>query len=199
MKIIVVGATGTIGSVVVSALASRHQVIGVSRHGKIQVDLEDSASIAGLFRAIPDPDAVICCAGNTAFKPLADLNDQDFVSSLGNKLMGQVRLARAALTQLRRGGSITLTSGIAARSPVRGSAAVSLVNAGLEGFTRAAALEASRGIRVNVVSPPWLDETLARYGMQAEEHMPAARVAPAYVAAVEGKHQGEVLDPARFA
>ena len=41
-----------------------------------------------------------------------------------------------------------------------GSAAVSLVNAGLEGFVRAAALEAPRGIRVNVVSPPWVTETL---------------------------------------
>lgn len=41
-----------------------------------------------------------------------------------------------------------------------GSAAVSLVNSALEGFGRAAALEAPRGIRVNVVSPPWVTETL---------------------------------------
>jgi NAD(P)-dependent dehydrogenase (short-subunit alcohol dehydrogenase family) len=40
-----------------------------------------------------------------------------------------------------------------------GSAAVSLVNAGLEGFTRAAALELPRGLRANVVSPPWISET----------------------------------------
>jgi NAD(P)-dependent dehydrogenase (short-subunit alcohol dehydrogenase family) len=198
MKIIVVGATGTIGSEVVKALSARHQVIGVSRHGQIQIDLEDSASIAGLFRAVPDPDAVVCCAGNAAFKPLAQLNDQDFAFSLGHKLMGQVRLTRSALTQVRRGGSITLTSGRLAQSPMPGSAAFSLVNAGLEGFARAAALEAGRGIRVNVVSPPWLDETLAKLGMQAAEHMPAAQVAGAYVAAVEGKHQGEILDPARF-
>jgi NAD(P)-dependent dehydrogenase (short-subunit alcohol dehydrogenase family) len=198
MKIIVIGATGTIGSVVASALSARHQVIGVSRHGQIQVDLEDSASIAGLFRAIPDPDAVVCCAGSTAWKPLADLNDHDFAFSLGNKMMGQVRLARAALTQLRRGGSITLTSGHVAQTPVRGSAAASLVDAGLEGFARAAALEATRGIRVNVVSPPWVDESLDKYGIQVGEHLPAAQVVYAYLAAVEGKHQGEVLDPARF-
>jgi NAD(P)-dependent dehydrogenase (short-subunit alcohol dehydrogenase family) len=44
-------------------------------------------------------------------------------------------------------GSFTLTTVILARSPMPGSAAISLVNAGVEGFVRAAALEAPRDIR----------------------------------------------------
>jgi len=198
MKVIVIGSTGIIGAAVARALAARHQVVGVSRGGDPRVDLEDPASIAQLFRSVGDVDAVVCCAGEAVFKPLAQMTDQDLSASANSKLLGQVRLARAAMQAVKAGGSITLTSGTASQRPSPGSAAFSLVNAGVEGFARAAALEATRGVRVTVVSPPWVDETLARLGMQAPEHLPAAQVARAYVAAVEGKHNGEVLDPARF-
>ena len=199
MKVIVIGSTGIIGSAVVRALGGRHQVVGASRHGEPRVDLQDQTSIEALFRAVGDLDAVVCCAGDASFKPLAHLTDQDFASSLNNKLMGQVRVIRAALPVVKAGGSITVTSGTAAQRPSRGAAVYSLINAALEGFVRAAALEAPRSVRVNAVSPPWVDETLARLGLQAQEHLPAAQVAKAYVAAVEGKYQGAVLEAARFA
>jgi NAD(P)-dependent dehydrogenase (short-subunit alcohol dehydrogenase family) len=198
MKVIVIGSTGIIGAAVLRALAARHEVIGVARRSDPRVDLDDPGSIATLFRSVTDFDAVVCCAGNAVFKPLSQLTDQDLVFSVSSKLLGQVRVVREAMPRVRAGGSITITSGKAAQRPEPGTAAYSLVNAGLEGFARAAALEAPRGVRVNVVSPPWLDETLAKLKMHAADHLPADQVAKAYVAAVEGKHQGEILDPARF-
>jgi NAD(P)-dependent dehydrogenase (short-subunit alcohol dehydrogenase family) len=72
---------------------------------------------------------------------------------------------------------------------------VSLVNAGLEGFARAAALEAPRGIRVNIVSPPWVSETLKAMGQDPSRGMPAADVARAYVESVVGKQRGQVISP----
>ena len=96
---------------------------------------------------------------------------------------------------MRDGGSITLTAGILARRPMVGSAAISLVNAGLEGFIRAAALEAPRGIRVNVVSPPWVKETLEKLGMDPSMGLPAAAVAKAYVESVTGSKSGAVIEP----
>ena len=70
------------------------------------------------------------------------------------------------------------------------------MNAGLEGFTRAAALEAPRGIRVNVVSPPWVTETLLAMGRPpVPGALPAAVVARSYVESVEGKITGQVLSP----
>jgi NAD(P)-dependent dehydrogenase (short-subunit alcohol dehydrogenase family) len=196
MKVIVIGATGTIGTEVAKALiAKRHAVVAASRHGEVKVDLEDAASIRGLFDAVHDVDAVVCCAGDAAFKPFAELADADYALGLRSKLMGQVTLARIAKDHLRDGGSITLTAGILAREPMVGSAGVSLVNAGLEGFTRAAALELPRRLRINVVSPPWVTETLIKFGMDRTLGQPAADVAKAYVAAVEGTQQGQVLDP----
>ncbi len=79
--------------------------------------------------------------------------------------------------------------------PMPGSASVSLVNAGLEGFVRAAALEMPRRLRINAVSPPWVKETLVKFGMDPGSGLTAADVAKAYVAAIEGLHQGKVLDP----
>jgi NAD(P)-dependent dehydrogenase (short-subunit alcohol dehydrogenase family) len=198
MKIIVVGSEGTIGAAVVRALAARHEVIGVSRHTQPRVDVEDPRTITALFDAVADVDAVVGCAGNAAFKPLAQLASADFEYSIKSKLMGQVGLIQAALARLKDGGSVTVTSGDLARMPAVGSGAVSLVNAGLEGFVRLAALEAPRGIRVNVVSPPWVKETLLKLKMDPAPGLSAADVAKAYVAAVEGKHQGQTLEPAAF-
>jgi NAD(P)-dependent dehydrogenase (short-subunit alcohol dehydrogenase family) len=198
MKIVVIGATGTIGAAVVRALAKRHEVIGVSRHTEPRVDLEDPVSIARLFSMQSGIDAVVSCAGNAAFKPLAQLTDEDFAFSLRNKLMGQVSVVRTAMEHVKDGGSITVTSGLLAQHPMVGGAAISMVNAGLEGFVRSAALEATRGIRINVVSPPWVKETLLKLQMDPSPGLAAEDVAKAYVEAIEGKHHGEVLDPARF-
>src|SRR5579864_5369966 len=118
MRIVVVGATGTIGAAVAKALSERqHEVIGASRSGAVTLGLEDAASIRAMFDSIRGVDAVVCCAGNSVFKPFADLSDTDYDVGLRSKLMGQVSLARIAKDHLKEGGSITLTSGILAMQP----------------------------------------------------------------------------------
>ncbi len=85
------------------------------------------------------------------------------------------------------------------QEPIKGSASISMVNAGLEGFVRAAALELPRGVRVNVVSPPWVMETLIAHKMDSSNGMPAALVAQAYLTGVEGTMTGQILDPRKLA
>jgi NAD(P)-dependent dehydrogenase (short-subunit alcohol dehydrogenase family) len=198
MRILLIGATGTIGEAVAAALAARHDIVRASRQqADEQVDIADPASIRALFQRVGRVDAIVSAAGNAAFKPLAELGDEDFAFSLGNKLMGQVNLVRLGLDAVADGGSITLTSGVLAQRPEPGTAAISLVNAGLEGFARAAALEAPRGVRVNVVSPPWVTETLAAMGRPLDGGLPAEVVARAYVRSVEGTATGQVIRPDR--
>ncbi|HEX9401943.1 MAG TPA: short chain dehydrogenase [Anaeromyxobacter sp.] len=199
MKIVVIGATGTIGKAVADALASRHEVVRVSRHGPIIADLEVPASLGKLFENVKDVDAVVCCAGSAAFRPLPQLSDADLEASLRSKLLGQVNLVRTAMHHVKDGGSITLTSGVLSREPMPGGAAISMVNAALEGFVLGASIELPRGLRVNVVSPPWIKETLVALKMDPAAGLPAAACARAYVAAVEGRHQGETLDARKFA
>jgi len=196
MRVIVIGATGTLGRFVVDALTQRHQVVPVSyRQCQIKVDLGDPSSIAEMYRMIGQVDAVISTAAAARSAPLAELTDEDFALGLRNKLMGQVNLVRLGFASVTDGGSFTLTSGALALRPRVGSALKSLTNAGVEGFTRAAALEAPRGIRLNVVSPPLVAETLAAKGLDPSIGMAAATIAQAYVQSLEGTQNGMVLKP----
>ena len=196
MRILVVGASGTIGQAVADALSGRHDVIRASRENSDEkVDIMDPASIRALFARVGRVDAVASAAGRAAFKPLSALADEDFEFSLRSKLMGQVNLVRLGFESLNDNGSMTCVAGYLSRHPAAGSAAVSLVNAALEGFGRAAALEAPRGIRVNIVSPSWITETLQKLGRPAAGGTPVSVVAQAYVRSIEGSETGQVFDP----
>jgi NAD(P)-dependent dehydrogenase (short-subunit alcohol dehydrogenase family) len=197
MRILIIGAHGTIGREIVNALSTQHEIVSASRTGSdVQVDITDPASIRAMYDRIGNIDAVISAAGGGAWKPLDALTDEDFEQSFRYKLMGQVNVVRFGLAHVSDSGSITTTSGVLARDPVAGSSAISMINAGLEGFIRAAALEAPRGIRVNVVSPPWVTETLVKMGSKDLSHgLPSATVAKAYVRSVTGSETGRVIDP----
>ncbi len=197
MKLLLIGATGTIGRAVAEALASRHEVVAVSRNSTpLRVDISSPESVRALFAAVGPIDGVISAAGAARFKPMAQLDDDDFAFSVQNKLMGQVNVVREAMQKVRDGGVVVVTSGILARLPAPGSGAITMVNAGLEGFVRAAAGEAARGVRVNVVSPPWVSETLTKLGMDPKNGLPASVVARAYLGAVDGSMTGQVIEPA---
>jgi len=200
MRVVVVGASGTIGSAVVAALEGRHEVVKVA-HSRAphRVDLSSPDSVRELYDAVGAFDALACAAGLATFKPLAQLTEEDFRLGLDSKCMGQIRLVRLGLAHVRDGGSFTLISGTLAVEPSPGSAAISPVNAAVEAFGRAAALEMPRGIRINVVRPPWISETLAAMGKDPAGGMPAAKVAAAYVESIEGSATGKTIDTRRFA
>lgn len=195
MRILVVGATGTIGAAVAKALEARHELLRASHsRSSLAVDLADKASIERLYAKVGKLDAVVSAAGQAAFRPLLALSDADFALGLGNKLMGQVNLVRLGLEAVADGGSFTLTSGILSRQPMPGGAAISLVNSGIEGFVRGAALDLPRGLRVNAVAPGWVTETLVALKMDPSPGVPAVKVAETYVRCVEGRMTGQVLD-----
>jgi NAD(P)-dependent dehydrogenase (short-subunit alcohol dehydrogenase family) len=195
MRIILIGGTGTIGREVAKALTVKNEVITASRSGgMLRVDISDPKSIEDMYHDTGAFDAVVCTAGSARFGPLDDLEYEDFLFSFQNKLMGQVNLVTVGRNYINNNGSFTLTSGILASEPMPGSSAVSMVNAGLEGFARAAQLELDRGVRLNVISPVWVQETLLAMGNKMLEGMPAALVARAYVASVTGSMKGTVLD-----
>ncbi|MFL5562163.1 MAG: short chain dehydrogenase [Gemmatimonadaceae bacterium] len=198
MRILIVGATGIIGQAVVAALRPRNELILASRtKSPEKVDLTDQSSIRALFERVGKIDAVVSVAGEAAYKPLPQLSDQDFAFSVGSKLMGQINLVRLGATYVNDGGSFTLTSGVLATRPTPGGAAISVVNAGVDAFARAAALELPRGIRINSVSPPWVSETLVAMGRDPSGGLPAADVARSYAESVEGKQTGTVITPKR--
>jgi len=195
MKIILIGASGTIGKAVVAELRQRHEVMQVGRyHGDYQVDIADCASIKALFAAIGPFDALVSTTGKVHFAPLENLSTEHFALGLNNKLMGQVNLVRHGLAYIRDGGSFTLTSGLLNDEPIRQGASAALVNGALEGFVRAAAIELPRALRINLVSPTVIEESLPLYApfFRGIKAIPATQAALGYVRSVEGAHTGRV-------
>ncbi|MEG0008876.1 MAG: short chain dehydrogenase [Aeromonas sp.] len=196
MKIVIVGASGTVGSAVTELLAQDHQVIRVGhRQGDAQVDMTDSASIAALFDGIGRFDALVVASGNVAFAPFPEMTDEQWQTGLESKLMGQIRLTRAAIPHLNDGGSVTLISGILSEEPINWGVSASTINGAIEHFVRAAACELPRGLRINVVSPTVLTESMDKYAdfFPGFVPVPAARVAQAYKKSVLGVQSGQVF------
>ncbi len=200
MKVLVIGATGTIGKQVVEVLRQNdHEVISAAhKGGDVTVDLGSKDSISLMLQQVGQVDAIISTAGVAGFAPLEELGDADFDLALSNKLMGQVNLVRLGAAHVSEGGSITLTSGMLAHNPIPGSAAVSMVNGGLESFIQAAALELGNKFRVNVVSPVFVKETMEMMGMDSSRGLSAADTAKTYLAAIKTDRSGQVLDVMDF-
>ena len=194
-KILIVGATGTVGKALVRELGGCHEVIAVGHSsGEHQVDIKDGASIRALFERVGKVDAIVSAAGQLHFGPLTEMTAEQFRIGLNDKLLGQVELALTGQHFLREGGSITLTSGIVADEPIRFGANATAVNAAIEGFVQAAAIELTGGKRINAVSPSVLQESLPAYGpfFGGFEAVPGSRVALAYVRSIEGAQTGRV-------
>jgi NAD(P)-dependent dehydrogenase (short-subunit alcohol dehydrogenase family) len=194
-KVLLIGASGTLGRAVHKELAHRHHVIGASRKGKRKVDISDAASIRRLFEQIGRVDAVVCAAGNVHFAPLAQMTTELYGIGLRDKLMGQVNLALIGSEYLNDNGSITLITGILGEQPIRAGSSASMVNGALEAFVRAAAIELPRGIRINAVSPTVFRESMPGYApfFRGFEAIPVARAALAFSRSVEGAQTGQVL------
>lgn len=194
-KILLIGASGTIGQAVLANLGARHDVITVGRNsGTHRADFSHPGSVAKLFEAVGKVDAIVSTAGNLHFGPLAEMTAEQFNLGLQDKLLGQVQLALVGQKYLNDGGSITLTAGILSVEPIRNGANATAVNAAIEGFVAAAAIELPRGLRINAVSPTILTESVGVYGpfFPGFDTVSAERAARGYQRSVEGAQTGRV-------
>ena len=193
MRILIIGASGTVGRTAVEALHD-HEVIAVSRRSEPAVDITDPASVDALFREIGEVDAVIAASGEVPFRPLAELERADYESAFRGKVLSQLDVVRIGTPFVRDGGSFTLTTGILSREPIATGAAASLVNGALESFVIAAATELPRGIRINAVSPSVLEDAPS-YHSSFPGFVPVSsqRVGQAFAKSVLGVQTGQVL------
>jgi NAD(P)-dependent dehydrogenase (short-subunit alcohol dehydrogenase family) len=194
MKVLVVGASGTIGRLVIKELAPRHEIIEAGKNqGQYQVDITSEDSVRQLFNQVGKVDAIVAVAGNVHWGPLKEMTADQFKIGLHEKLMGQVNLTLIGQHFLNNGGSITLTSGSLSHDPYVGGASFSTVNSAIDGFVRGAAIELERDCRINSVSPNVLKEAWDIYGpgVPGTDPVPGEKVALAYRKSVEGHQTGQ--------
>ncbi|MFG1711265.1 short chain dehydrogenase [Nonomuraea sp. M3C6] len=196
MKVLLIGAAGTLGRSVHQALRERgHEVVTASRSDPaLTVDITDPGSIRSMYDRAGAVDAVASTAGSVAWRPLDRLSHQDVMDSLVGKALSQVELVRQGSAHLADGGSFTLITGVLARDPVATGSMASLANGAVESFVRAAAIELPRRQRINAVSPTVFVESLADYGdlFAGFEPVPVRRAAGAYIRSIEGRQTGQV-------
>jgi NAD(P)-dependent dehydrogenase (short-subunit alcohol dehydrogenase family) len=194
MRILLIGATGTIGSAVYHELARPHEVISAGRSGAdVFVDIAVPGSIKEMYGKVGKVDAVISTAGATYFGPLKELTPENNEISIGGKLKGQVNLVLLGLDHVADSGSFTLTTGVIMDDPILGGTSAALTGGAIQAFVKSAAIEMPRGIRINNVSPNVVEESLEKYGpyFPGFEPVPVSRVARAYVKSVEGGQTGQ--------
>ena len=194
MKILIIGATGTIGKHITAALQKVHEVIRAgSKSTDIQVDISSTGSIENFYKQVGKFDALICTAGDAQFGPLTFMKDAEFRVGVNSKLMGQVNLVLIGQQYINPKGSFTLTSGALADDPILMGTNISAMNGAINGFVKGAAIELENGVRINAVGPDIVEESSA-YFSYFPGHVPVtiSRVTQAYVKSVLGAQTGQI-------
>ena len=160
MKIIIVGATGTMGTYLSSAFENEHEIIrAASEGGDFQVDITSPEAIEKFFQTVGPFDALISTAGPTFVGPWKKLDDTTFRKGVEGKMMGQINLVLIGQHYINPKGSFTLITGALTEEPQINFANASAANGAVEGFVRGAAIELENGIRINAVSPTVIENS----------------------------------------
>ncbi|MDZ7693627.1 MAG: short chain dehydrogenase [Balneolaceae bacterium] len=171
----------------------KHEVLNTSRHSDYVVDIENLNSINTLFTKTGQVDAIICAAGNASFGAFSTLTEDQFNLGIKSKLMGQVNVRREGLGKLKPKGVIILTGGTLAHDPWPETTNIAMVNAALEGFVKALALELTEGRRILVVHPPLIKETAEMMRMDGNQYPSASEVAGTYLQGLESNENGRLF------
>lgn len=195
MKIIIVGAEGTIGRKVTANLEKDHEVIKVGRNsGDIHADITQPESVEALFRKTGAFDALVNISGTGHWGPLKTMTPAHFQKGLNSKLGGQINLVLIGKDYVNAKGSFTLTTGILSDDPVFGSANLAAVNGAVNSFVLAAAGELEHGVRINAISPGVVEDSPEMFN-DFPGHIPVSmdRVVNAYRKSVLGIMSGQVI------
>ena len=138
MRVIIVGASGRVGSEVVRALRENHEIVKAGRSsGDLTVDYTDPDSVREMFEALGTFDALVATVGgDSVFKPYEELQDDDFRYGFERKILGQLRLLRIGAPFAADGASFTLSTGYLSDYPNPWSLATGPFNAALNTLVR---------------------------------------------------------------
>src|SRR5690348_435773 len=155
-KLLATGADVVIAGRSGERLGAAREALGGDRVEIATVDIGERSQVAALFARAGRLNHLVVTAADLPYGPAVELTEADLMRAVRSKLLGPLFAAQESAARLESGGSITFTSGIAARRPVRGGSAAAAINSGLEGLVRALAVELAP-IRVNAVSPGWTE------------------------------------------
>jgi NAD(P)-dependent dehydrogenase (short-subunit alcohol dehydrogenase family) len=134
-------------------LANSYDDPGISAE---TIDITDDDSIVALAERVGRVDHVVSTASARARGKLADLQRQNLLQSFDTKVIGPTMLAKHFASQINRGGSFVLFSGVHAFKHNVGYLGVGITNGAVDFLARWLAVELAP-IRVNAISPGVID------------------------------------------
>ena len=197
MKIVIVGATGTMGTYLTNAFGQEHEILKVgSKSGDYQVDITSVDSIKDFYGQIGSFDALISLAGPTYVGPWDSLTDETFRQGVNGKLMGQVNLVLIGQHFINPKGSFTLITGGLTYEPQLHFVNASAANGAIEAFVRAAAIELPKDIRINAVSPTVIENSPQYFSyFPGEFPVSMERLEHGFRKSVFGANTGKIIKP----
>ncbi|XP_029846346.2 estradiol 17-beta-dehydrogenase 8 [Ixodes scapularis] len=153
---------------------------GDRKHGALQVDIGNSASVKGMFEHIKKMSSVpvsivVNCAGTVAgFASIIDTTEENFDKVVRVNLKGTFLVTQEAVKAMLSGGvqqgSVVNISSLTARIGMKGLCGYVASKAGVVGFTKTVALDlAGTGIRCNAVLPGYTDTPAANRMTQQQK------------------------------
>ncbi|MGQ7889150.1 SDR family oxidoreductase [Paenibacillus sp. WC2504] len=200
-RVVIIGGSSGIGSATAKAfLEENAKVVIASRSlsklsetvqnlkGNIEaheLDFRNEKKVVDFFEKIGSFDHLVITAGEGTMGDFRELSVSTVRDAFDSKFWGQYLTIRAAVPYLNETSSISLTSGVYGKRPLKGASTLASINSALEGLMRGLTLDLAP-IRVNVVSPGIVDTPIYA-GMteeqrnslfnQISEQLPVGRVA----------------------
>lgn len=127
----------------------------------VAMDIGVEQDIERLFATTGRVNHIVTTAADVggAYQPISEYDVKAARSAVDSKLFGPLLLAKHGASVLEPGGSIVFTSGIAAYRPGPRASLLAALNGALGSLAAALAVELAP-IRVNVVSPGWVDTAI---------------------------------------
>jgi NAD(P)-dependent dehydrogenase (short-subunit alcohol dehydrogenase family) len=119
-KLLAAGAEVMIAGRSGERLATARAALGADRVETATVDIGERSQVAALFARLGRLNHLVVTAADLPYGPAVDLTEADLMRAVRSKLLGPLFAAQESAARLEPGGSVTFTSGIAARRPVRG-------------------------------------------------------------------------------
>ncbi|MEJ2630467.1 MAG: SDR family oxidoreductase [Acidihalobacter sp.] len=137
---------------------AKQHLRGDTKLHTLSTDITCEDEVESLFRETGPLHHIVSTAADITgvYVPLSEMDTRTARKVMDSKVIGPLLLAKHGAPSLSHGGSITFTSGIAAYRPAAKGTVVAAVNGALESLAYALAIELAP-IRVNVVSPGWVD------------------------------------------
>jgi NAD(P)-dependent dehydrogenase (short-subunit alcohol dehydrogenase family) len=169
-RVVIIGGTSGIGLAVAQGaiVDGASVVVGSSSTGKVsaakdrlggteslEIDVRNEASVEAFFTRVGAFDHLVFTAGDWSRfggGPIESLDLADAASLFAVRFWGAISAAKHAKKFIREGGSVTLTDGMIAHRPRKGSALSTAIAGAIEHLTLGLAVELAP-IRVNCVCP----------------------------------------------